>query len=239
MAELNKLLGINHIRTTSFHPQSNGACERQHSTIMNGISFYVSKGKDDWDRFLPHIQFAINSSVHEGHLFSPHYLLYGYEPVLPAEVELDLPRRCTVAEIAEKVKLARELAVKRLEQRQFRDASYANQHRSNVQFAIGDLVLLRKMAYPRGKSKKLYFNYYGPFTVVAKTSEVNYVVECKSGNKTRRQTVHVEKMKPYYPRMESTPAFVPPPTVPPMTSPQPQPSTSYNLRKRAPVHYSK
>lgn len=81
---------------------------------MDTISYYVSSGKDDWEKFIPHMQFAINSAVHEGHFFSPYYLLYAQEPTLPAEVERGLPRYCSVAEIPERVKHAREVAVERL-----------------------------------------------------------------------------------------------------------------------------
>lgn len=210
-AELNKFMGITHNKTTSFHPQSNGACERQHATIMDAISYYVSSGKDDWDLFLPHIQFAINSAVHEGHQFTPHYLLYGQEPVLPSEAELGLPRHCSIADIAEKVQYAREIAAQRLRSKQERNARYANQHRRYIKYRVGDLVLLRKLTQVRGKSQKLYFKWIGPFTIISKSphNEVNYVVETV-GRRKLRQTVHVEKLKLYHQRDPSILETLPP-----------------------------
>jgi len=200
LAEISKFMGIKQIHTTAYNPKANGACERVHDTIVNAISCYVSSGKNDWDKFLKHIQFAINSSVHEGTLFSPHYLIYAQEPTLPAEVELSLPKYCSVAELAERVKLARLLAVDRLKGQQARHAKYGNVKRMEKSFAIGDKVLVRKIVNPRGKSKKLFFNWVGPYTIIAKSpdNEVNYTIEATIGRKTHRQTIHIEKLKPYY-----------------------------------------
>lgn len=266
MQELNKFMGITHNRTTSFHPQSNGACERPHSTIMDAISFYVSQGKDDWDAFIPHIQFAINSAVHEGHLFSPHYLVYGQEPTLPAEVELGLPRYCNVSDIADKVKLAREIAVQRLKGRQVSNAKYANKKRRHVMYNIGDQVLVRKFVNVKGKSKKLFMNWIGPYTIIAKSphNDVNYVVEAMYKKKLIRQTVHVEKLKLYHERnnmnddcnlnnelnmnvenekIDDNDNFSDKSSLVQKEHVRPFPSTQtsprYNMRSRKPVQYSK
>lgn len=167
---------------------------------MDAISYYVSSGKDDWDKFIVHVQFAINSALYEGHFFSPRFLLYGQEPTLPAEVELGLPRHCSVAEIAEKMKISRELAVSRLMTSQERNAKYANTRRKHVTYNVGDKVLVRKFVNVKGKSKKLFFNYIGPYIIKKLENDVNYVIEAKIGKRMHRETIHVDKLKLYHER---------------------------------------
>jgi len=42
--------------------------------------------------------------------------------------------------------------------------------------------------------------YFGPYIVMDKISKVNYIVEARIGKKVFRETVHVEKIKPYFSR---------------------------------------
>lgn len=47
MEELFRLLDTNHARTTAYHPQTNGLCERFNRTLADMISKYVSSGHQD------------------------------------------------------------------------------------------------------------------------------------------------------------------------------------------------
>jgi hypothetical protein len=49
-----------------------------------------------------------------------------------------------------------------------------------------------------GRSDKLLLRFNGPFRVVRRVSDVNYEVEIRRGAKWVRDTVHVERMKPYF-----------------------------------------
>lgn len=59
--EINSLRGKKHNRTTAFNPLANGACERPHATIMDGIASYCNGQPKELDKFIPHIQFALNT----------------------------------------------------------------------------------------------------------------------------------------------------------------------------------
>ena len=68
-------LGISHQVSTARHPQSQGLVEKSHSTLNTCISMYISSGQKDWDRFLPHITFAINTSIQETTKCTPFFSL--------------------------------------------------------------------------------------------------------------------------------------------------------------------
>ncbi|CAF4393979.1 unnamed protein product, partial [Didymodactylos carnosus] len=50
--------GVNHIATTTYHPQSNGLTERFNATLVGSIATYVNQQQSDWDDYLPYVTFA-------------------------------------------------------------------------------------------------------------------------------------------------------------------------------------
>jgi hypothetical protein len=71
-----------------------------------------------------------------------------------------------------------------------------------MEFRIGQQVLIRKVIKKKNLSSKLLCYYYGPYEVLEKLTDVNYVIQAKRRNRLYRETVHVEKMKPYHERGE-------------------------------------
>ncbi|RWS19468.1 gag-pol fusion protein-like protein, partial [Leptotrombidium deliense] len=91
MSEVFNLLHTKHITTTAFHAQTNGLTERFNHTLAMMISMYVGTVHRDWDRALHFLAFAYNSSVQSSTGYSPFFLTYGREPLMPAEVIFDVP----------------------------------------------------------------------------------------------------------------------------------------------------
>lgn len=65
------LFRIRHIKTTAFHPQSNGALKRTHGTIKDLIRTAMSDLHTEWDKTLKFISMAFNTMQHEGTGYSP------------------------------------------------------------------------------------------------------------------------------------------------------------------------
>ena len=65
MQQFEETLNIGHVKTTAFHPQSNGNLERMHSTLKNLIKTTMAENHNDWDANLKYISFAINTSVNQ------------------------------------------------------------------------------------------------------------------------------------------------------------------------------
>ena len=63
---------IKKVRTTAFHPQSNGSLGRSH----HALGEYVGK-KFVWDEWVELAVFDYNASVHKGTKHTPYELVYG------------------------------------------------------------------------------------------------------------------------------------------------------------------
>ncbi len=87
-AALCKLLNINHIPTTAYHPQSNGLVERFHRRLKDALRARAAGA--DWCHHLPWVLLGIRSAWREGTRFSPAEAVYGAQPILPGQF-LDSP----------------------------------------------------------------------------------------------------------------------------------------------------
>ena len=73
-----KELGIEHITSSKYHPQSQGTLERFHGTLKNMLRAYCTEHHNDWDVGLPFLLFAARDSVQESLGFSPNELVFGH-----------------------------------------------------------------------------------------------------------------------------------------------------------------
>ncbi|KAG1369131.1 hypothetical protein G6F61_012599 [Rhizopus arrhizus] len=76
---------ITHRMTSAFHPRSNGKCERLNGILKTMLRKYVHGAIHIWDQFVDAALFATRIRKHRSAGFSPFYLVYGREPVLPGD----------------------------------------------------------------------------------------------------------------------------------------------------------
>lgn len=74
--------GIIHRYTAPYSPQANPT-ERVNRVIKTMISQYIDKNQKWWDRNIPELMYAINTSQHESTGFSPFSLNFGRAAILP------------------------------------------------------------------------------------------------------------------------------------------------------------
>ena len=77
-------LGAKDIKSSTYHPESQGALERFHSTLKNMISRYCLDIEGDWDERIILLLFAVRESVQESLGFSPLTWSLVNQSVLPS-----------------------------------------------------------------------------------------------------------------------------------------------------------
>ena len=86
--ELENYCGIVKSRTTPYHPMTNGNVERMNSTVLHMLRTLAESEKPRWHEHVDKLMHAYNSTKHSTTGYSPHFLLFGREPVLPLDLVL-------------------------------------------------------------------------------------------------------------------------------------------------------
>ena len=74
--ELCKILDIQQLQTTPYHPQMNGLVKRLHQTIIHMIGKLGEDKKADWPSHLAEIAHTYNATQSAVTGYSPHYLMF-------------------------------------------------------------------------------------------------------------------------------------------------------------------
>jgi hypothetical protein len=78
--------GIEHVPTSAYHPQSNGAAERLVSTLKSILAAKVAGALHNWPSLLPQIRMEYMQRVHSATGYSPNRLVFATVPRLPPPV---------------------------------------------------------------------------------------------------------------------------------------------------------
>ena len=82
-------LGIRQIKTSPYHPQSNGVVERFNGVLKSMIRWCCRDDLKNWDTYLPMLLFAYREVPHRQTGFSPFELMYAYRVRGPSDVLRD------------------------------------------------------------------------------------------------------------------------------------------------------
>ena len=86
MMEIYNLLHIKSIRTTAYHPQTDGLVERFNKTLKSMLRKYATESGKEWYKLLPYLLFAYRDVPQSSTGFSPFELLYGRSVCGPLDV---------------------------------------------------------------------------------------------------------------------------------------------------------
>ena len=201
MQELYKLLGITGIKTTPYHPQTDGMVERFNQTMKRMLKKSIGPWNGQWDKALPYVLGEYRTMPNESTGFTPSELCFGRQIQTPLKA---LKERWTAEEpstqnvakyfedLTERFERLREAA----EENEVRAKSrYKAQYDKKAQersFEDGDLVLLRIPHWKGG----LKVEWEGPYVVNDKISDVTYELQMP-GRPRHKGKYHVNLLAPY------------------------------------------
>ncbi|KAK3924253.1 Retrovirus-related Pol polyprotein from transposon 412 [Frankliniella fusca] len=197
--EIMELYQIRKLRTTAFHPATNGKAERWIKTLKQHLMMLVEQDRDNWPKYLPFIAEAYRNLPHSSHKFSPYEVMFGAAMRSPLDADRGSPPkntemnklypmwvRKTMQDIHEVVADMNKKAAKRMK-------AYYDRNATLSPFAEGDLVYLY---YPRrvtGISAKLTTRWEGPYRIVNLINECNARIE-RVDNPTKKLIVHIDRL---------------------------------------------
>lgn len=201
-----KHLGTRFNMSTANHPQTDGQTERSNRTVEEMLRAYVNPFHTDWDEHLTAVEFAYNDSVQASTGFSPFFLSHGQNPRTPLSLlaSEDKPTDTNARAFAERMRRNLEAAKDALRRAQERQAVYANQHRQDHEFRVGNKVVLtagffRETAKAGADTsvKKLSAKAFGPLIVRKVHSKVAYELDFSETEFKGHPVIHISHLRPY------------------------------------------
>ncbi|KAK7898417.1 hypothetical protein WMY93_019270 [Mugilogobius chulae] len=208
LREVYKLLGITGIKTTPYHPQTDGLVERFNKTLKSMLKKFVEDSGADWDQWLPFLLFAYREVPQASTGFSPFQLLYGHVVRGPLDVlkeawEAPNPEKpCNVLsyvlKMRDKLEQMQQLANIHLSQAQKKQKLNYDKAARRRSFREGQKVLLLLPTSECG----LLAKWQGPYEVSRKVGPVTYELYMPDRRK-KHQIFHINLLKEWNDRASS------------------------------------
>jgi hypothetical protein len=197
MAQLGTKLNM----SSANHPETDGQSEKANQVVEDMVRAYVSPYQDDWDDHLVSCEFAYNDSENASHRYTPFYLVHGRHPNVPLNMLMRptaQPSNESVKAYMGRLRAERESARAALKAAQDRQAKYANRHRREYTFEVGDKVWLAAshLRLPRAAlaGRKLLPRFYGPYAIKRVISDVAYELELPAHFRIH-PVIHISHLK--------------------------------------------
>ena len=174
-------MGLVPHRSNTWTPTSNSILERIHQVLADGLRAFDLDGAeidpdddDPFDEYLSSVSYAIRSSYHQTHGFSPAQLVFGRDMFIDSQAEIDWDE------------------IKARKQRKIHESNRReNVNRIDHTFKKGDKILIKRP----GIIRKLSIPMTGPFKVIKHGRNGSITYE-KSLN--QYETVNVRRVIPFH-----------------------------------------
>jgi transposase InsO family protein len=196
-------------RAVVAHPMTNGQVERANSMILHGLKPRIyndlNKFGKRWIKELPSVVWSLRTTPSRATGFSPFFLVYGAEAILPTDLEYGSPR--TKAYDDQSNQTNQEDSLDQLEEAQDVALLHSTRYQQSLRryharrvrprdFQVGDLVLrLRQDA--RG-CHKLIPPWEGPFIIAKNLKPGKYKLANDQGE-VYNNAWNIEQLRRFYP----------------------------------------
>ena len=160
ITHLCELYGVQKLRTSPYHAQTNGQVERMNQTIIRMIGKLEEDKKACWSEHLPELLMAYNATRSAVTGYSPYYLLFGRRPRIPVDYLFptlrDSPHQTkmevSVAAMQKRLKEAFAVARRLTSEEAAKQCRYYDRKTGAVALQPGDVVMVRTDGFV-GKGK--------------------------------------------------------------------------------------
>jgi transposase InsO family protein len=194
--QLQDALGTKLIRSSAYHPQTNGQTERVNQILEDMLRACVLQYDKNWDKCLPLVEFSYNNSYQTSLKMAPFEALYGRRCRTPLSWSQTGERKIFRPDLVNEAGIIQ----MNLKAAQSRQKSYADiQRRPCLQFQVGDFVYLR-VSPTRGIQRfgvrgKLAPRYIGPFEILKIYGPVAYRLQLPIQLAAVHNIFHVSQLR--------------------------------------------
>lgn len=207
-------LNIKHVKSSPYHPESQGALERFHQTLKSMIRKYCLESNREWDEGLPLLLFAARETRQESLGFSPNDLIFGHTVCGP----LRLVREKWLSDVSkaehnvldyvssfrDRLKHVCQLARDNLSKSQTKMKNYYDKKSVSRVFHPGEKVLVL-LPLP---GSSLQSRFAGPYIVERKLNDTDFVIHTPD-RKRKYRVCHINMLKLFF-HGENDPMAAPP-----------------------------
>jgi transposase InsO family protein len=191
--------------STAYHPQTNGQTEIVNQYFDQRLRPYISYYQDDWDEWVPIIDYQQSALWHETTGQSPFLTEKGYEPRTSFDWETqvdpqaaDTPKerlnRDEAKALVTRLHESWQRAQEDMARSQERYAAQANRHRREPDFGIGDKVWVSTKHWKSDRpSQKLANQIEGPYEILEQIGH-SYKLKLPASMKIH-PVFHAEKLR--------------------------------------------
>ena len=168
--------------------------------MVNSLTKYAHDKQDRWDEYLSSVLFAYRTTRTSPTGETPFMLLYGRQCIIEPDVALLPPPRLAKTDreyrdlLVDNLSLARNIAAERMRKQQQETKTRYDKTAKPPKYKIGDKVLLHDPTKKVGVSKKLSYQWTGPYEIIAQTGPANFKL---TGMGQKAEIVHSDRLKPY------------------------------------------
>ncbi|MCO5587606.1 hypothetical protein L7F22_041555 [Adiantum nelumboides] len=187
--------------SSSFNLKTDGQSEIANSVVLDLLKSYILDQKNQWERYLPLVEFAYNNTIHSLTRKAPFEIVEGAMKVSPFLSTKD--KIFEADEYTRDLDTAFAKVRETLQKSRERQKKVADRHRRDLKLKENDWVLLRfekaRLRKKKGKERlfpKLSMRYYEPFQITERINDDSFRLRLPDTWKIHN-AFHVSLLKPF------------------------------------------